>query len=91
MGADLLVQILQLYGFPAAMCFWFMWRLEKRLDAIQATNHRQAVIMAVLVRTLAERKSLGAIPEDEYVDAISGVTEIPLPEETSKAIERKQS
>lgn len=88
MGADLLVQILQLYGFPAAMCFWFMWRLEKRLDAIEATNHRQVVVMAVLVRILSEQKSIGVI-SDEHLDALSGVTELPLLNETSKDPERK--
>lgn len=85
---ELIVKIIQLYGFPAAMCIWFMVRLEKRLDAIENTNHRQVVIMAVLTRILGDRKALGAIPED-YFDSITGVTEIPLPPVPDKSSERK--
>lgn len=88
MELEFIVQIIQMYGFPAAMCIWFMWRLEKRLDAIEATNHRQVVVMAVLLRVIADRKSSGAVPE-ELADAISGVTEIPLPITDGKPSERK--
>lgn len=82
MDAEFIFKAIQLYGFPAVMCVWFMLRLEKRLDAIEATNHRQVVVMAVLLRILTDRKALGTIPEN-YFDAITGVDEIPLPDETS--------
>jgi len=88
MDYELLVKVLQMYGFPAAMCFWFMWRLEKRLDAIEATNHRQVVVMAVLVRVLVDRKSIDSIP-GEFIDNITGVNELPLPGDNGKPLEGK--
>lgn len=85
MDADLILKIIQMYGFPAAMCVWFMFRLEKKMDAIETTNHKQIVIMAVLVRILGDKKAMGAIPE-ELIEEVTGVTEIPIPQslKTSK-------
>lgn len=81
MDIDIILKIIQLYGFPAAMCLWFMIRLEKKLDNIDKVNHKQVVIMAVLVRILGDKRAMGAIPE-EFVEDVTGVTEIPVPEST---------
>jgi hypothetical protein len=75
---ELIGKIIQLYGFPAAMCIWFMLRLEKKLEELQKANHKTVVILAVLVRILGEKRVSGAIPE-EFIDEVSGVTEIPVP------------
>lgn len=78
MDFELIGKIIQLYGFPAAMCIWFMFRLEKKLEELQKEKHKTVVILAVLVRILGEKRSIGAIPE-EFIDEVSGVTEIPVP------------
>ncbi len=79
MTTDVILDIIQRYGFPAAMCIWFMLRLEKKLDMIDKVNHKQVVIMAVLVRILGDKRALGAIPAD-FIDDVTGVNEIPLPD-----------
>jgi len=81
MDVDIILKIIQLYGFPAAMCLWFMIRLEKKLDNIDKVNHKQVVIMAVLVRILGDKKAMGSFPDD-FIEDVTGVTEIPLPEST---------
>lgn len=83
MDIDVLLKIIQLYGFPAVMCIWFMTRLEKKLDNIDKVNHKQVVIMAVLVRILGDKRAMGAIPE-EFIEDVTGVTEIPIPEPRAK-------
>ncbi len=84
MDLELIGKIIQLYGFPAAMCLWFMLRLEKRLDELQKDNHKTVVVLAVLVRILGEKRATGAIPED-FIDEVSGVTEIPVPKSIQEA------
>lgn len=83
MSSDFILNLLEHYGFPITMCIWFMLRTEKKLDAIEETNHKQVVVMAVLVRILGDKKSLGAIP-DTYFDEITGVNEIPLPGQSTR-------
>jgi hypothetical protein len=79
MSVDFLLKVIQLYGFPAVMCLWFMIRLEKRLDKIAEDNHRQVVVLAVLVRTMSDRRApFGTFPDD-FMDEVTGVTEIPVP------------
>lgn len=85
---DFLLQVIQLYGFPAAMCIWFMMRLEKKLDRLDAVNHKQVVVMAVLVRILGDKKSMGSIPDD-FMEEVTGVTEIPILETIKKQIKEK--
>lgn len=81
MDIDVILKIIQLYGFPAVMCLWFMVRLEKKLDNIDKVNHKQVVIMAVLVRILGDKKAMGALPAD-FVEEVTGVNEIPMPDGT---------
>ncbi len=83
MDVDIILKIIQLYGFPAVMCLWFMTRLEKKLDNIDTVNHKQVVIMAVLVRILGDKRAMGAIPDD-FIQDVTGVTEIPIPETKPK-------
>jgi len=45
-------------GFPIFVCLWFMWRLEKRIDAIIKINSRMCRLVLVLARALD-------LPEDE--------------------------
>lgn len=74
MATDTLVNILQLYGFPAAMCIWFMIRLERRLNQIESTNHKQIVIMTVITHILGDLKTLGMTSEDYF----SEITDVDL-------------
>ncbi len=87
---EFLFQILQLYGSPVAMYIWFQWSISKKMDALNDLNHKQVVIMAVLVKILGDKRSSGAIPE-ELFDEITGVEQIPLPEKTKDALRRLQS
>lgn len=83
MDGELLLKLLQLYGFPCLMCVWFMWRAEKRLEAIEGIQQRQLVVLATLVRILGSRRTgqqPRAVPDD-FIDEVTGVNEIPLPGE----------
>lgn len=79
MDGEFLLKILQLYGFPALMCLWFMLRCERRLDAIEKSNHKQLVVMAVLVRMFGTKKDeMKELPEN-FADEVTGVNIIPFP------------
>lgn len=75
MDGEFILKILQMYGFPALMCLWFMWRCEKRLDAIERSNHKQLVVLAVLVRIFGVKAEL---PE-EIADEVTGQVQLPAP------------
>ena len=89
MTFDNLFEVIQRYGFPAAMCLWFMLRTEKKLDAIEYTNHRQAVIMAVLVQLLRAKKSIGDLPEEylnsDIEESLPDTTELAIPNNKGKS------
>ena len=45
---DAAERLIQTVGFPIAVACWFMFRLEKRLDAHAAALNRLAVLLARL-------------------------------------------
>lgn len=79
MIGELLLQIIQSYGVPVAIMGWYMWRIEGRLSEIEKDNHKQTVILSVLVRVLSKGGRAGTIPEEFTFEEITGVTEIPEP------------
>ena len=49
---DLLQQLIERWGFPAAFAVWLMLSVTKELRDIRALLHRQAVVNAVILKTL---------------------------------------
>ena len=49
---DLLQQIIERWGFPAAFAVWLMMSVTRELREIRALLHKQAVVNAVILRTL---------------------------------------
>lgn len=49
---EVALQLLREFGFPTFVCVWFMWRAEKQFMAIRSLLHKQAVLNAVIARTL---------------------------------------
>lgn len=52
---DQYVQVVSSIGFPAAMCFYFMSRTEKTLEALRTTVEQNTLATRELVLTLAAR------------------------------------
>jgi hypothetical protein len=49
---DLLQQIIERWGFPAAFAVWLMMSVTRELREIRALLHKQAVVNAVILKTL---------------------------------------
>lgn len=48
------VQLISSVGFPAAMCFYFMTRTEKTLDALRATVEQNTIVTRELIVKLSK-------------------------------------
>lgn len=51
---DQVLTVLREYGFPTLVCLWFMWRTERRLDALieqqaQILGQQTQVLMCLVV------------------------------------------
>lgn len=48
------LQAISTVGFPAAMCFYFMTRTEKTLDALRATVEQNTIVTRELIVKLSK-------------------------------------
>ncbi|RJO94694.1 hypothetical protein D3D03_16385 [Exiguobacterium sp. RIT452] len=53
---DQYVQVVSSIGFPAAMCFYFMFNTQKTLDALRTTVEQNTLATRELMLTLARAK-----------------------------------
>lgn len=47
-----IVGLISHLGFPVFVSIWFMWRLEKRIDNLIASQEKLTTIVTVLVKTV---------------------------------------
>lgn len=49
--------LLREFGFPIFVSLWFMWRLEKRLDAFTESIQKLLTVITVMSKTVDELSS----------------------------------
>lgn len=49
--------LLREFGFPIFVSLWFMWRLEKRLDAFTESIQKLLTVVTVMSKTIDEISS----------------------------------
>lgn len=51
------IEILKTFGFPIVICFWFMYRQDKRVDRLTEVIQQLAESIAVMNRAIADQNS----------------------------------
>jgi hypothetical protein len=64
---DQAITLLREFGFPIFVCLWFMWRMEKKIDAFM--ENQLKVLLAITV--LAQAMDVD-LPEQPPTKAIEG-------------------
>ena len=49
---DQAVTLLREFGFPIFVCLWFMWRMEKKIDAFMESQMKVLLAITVLAQAL---------------------------------------
>lgn len=52
--------LLREFGFPIFVSLWFMWRLEKRLDAFTESIQRLLTVVTVMSKSIDELSTNGS-------------------------------
>lgn len=61
-SASDITALLREFGFPIFVSLWFMWRLEKRLDAFTESIQKLLTVVTVMSKSIDEISSPGAKP-----------------------------
>lgn len=51
-NADAAVGLLREFGFPIFVSLWFMWRVEKRMDAFTSAIQNLLTVVTVMAKTV---------------------------------------